>query len=251
MGMRVLRFVVCLGAAWALVTVAASGEIIQAGNIDLRVDARVKPHRLPVKHKVPIELRASARIANRDGTPAPGLKRALIDFDIQGGIYTKGLASCKAPKIVHASTALAKKRCRRALVGTGSFTARSDEIAHVRGPLLIFYSRSGKRPGVLIHGYIPSPTGGEVVLARGVFKRAPGPVFGKRLVLKVPSFAGGTGRLTGISTRIGPRWHYRGKKRSFAVARCFAGNFVVQGDLKFTDGTHAQGSLIRGCRRKR
>jgi hypothetical protein len=235
----------------------ASGEIIQAGNIDLRVDARVKPRKLPKRKRAPVKLRMSSRIATRDGTPAPGLRRAVVDFDVQGDVYTKGLARCRVGQIEDVGSALARKRCRRAQVGRGTFRVGLDlpdsDPFEVTGPLLVFNGKPrGRRPVALAHGSLPAPAAGvdTTFVATGVIGKAPGSVYGRRVRLRVPEIAGGAGLLTGVKLRINRRWRHRGKRRSYVVARCAAGNFVFRGDLVFSDGTHANGSLIRGCRRR-
>lgn len=245
------------GVAIAGGAAVASGEIIQAGNIDLRVDAQVKPKKLPKRKRAPVRLKASSLIATRDGTEPPGLKHAVVDFDVQGDVYTKGLGRCRVGQIENVGSAQARKRCRRAQIGGGSFRVGIDpddgEPFDVTGPLLIFNGKpKGGRPVVLAHASLPAAPGIDDVtfVADAVIGNAPGPIFGRRVKFRVPEIAGGDGLLNGVKVRINRRWKHRGKRRSFAIARCSAGNFVFRGDLLFSDGTHANGSLIRGCRRR-
>jgi len=255
-GRRVAGVPAALAAVCVLAVAGiASAEIIQAGNVDLRVNAKVQPKKLPKKKRAPVKLKASAAIATQDGSPAPGLKSAVVDFDVQGAVYTKGLGRCRQARIDGAGPALARRRCRDALVGRGSFRVELDGAENtaagsVTGPLSVFNGRPvRRRPSLLVHASLPT-TPAETFVVRGVIAKAPGSLYGRRVRLRVPEIAGGAGRLTAVKVRAKRRWRHRGKRRSYLLARCQAGNFVFRGDLRFSDGTHANGSLIRWCRRR-
>jgi hypothetical protein len=53
----------------------------------------------------------------------------------------------------------------------------------------------------------------------------------------VPKIAGGAGSATMFDLKVGRKYTYKGKRKSFLVAGCPTGTWLTKGDVKFSDGT--------------
>jgi hypothetical protein len=54
---------------------------------------------------------------------------------------------------------------------------------------------------------------------------------------QVPRIAGGAGSVTKFELKIGRKYTYKGKKKSFLVASCPTGSWVTKGNVLFEDQT--------------
>ena len=245
--------IACAGIAALVAGGVASAEIVRLGNIELTVDGSFKPTKLP-KHKLaPITLKVSSDIKTLDGTQPPVLNSLLLEFDKNGTLNTKGLPTCKSSQLENTLTAEAKRKCKDALIGKGSAKARIDfpdqDPFDAPGPLLAFNGKpKGGKPVILFHvfAHVPAPTTFVVPATVANDHGA----FGKKVLVNVPPIAGGNGALTHFDVSIHRTWKYKGKKRSYVVAKCAGGHFVAQGTYKFNDGSTVTGSVVRDCKGK-
>lgn len=233
----------------------ASAELERLGGLELRVNAGFKPKKLPRKRFAPISLSTGFHMSAIDGSVPPGLTSAVLDFDRHGKVRPRGLPSCSTAQLEGTTTEDARAVCNGARVGEGSARFLVDPPDAppfgAPGPVLAFNGeRQGRNPTVVFHvrANLPEPT---TVVIPAPISKAPGPIFGRRVRFEVPRVAGGTGLLTDFEVTIQRRFRHRGKRRSYVVARCKAGDLLVRGDLRFSDGGRAFGSLGRDCRVKR
>lgn len=121
---RALALGVAMAVATAGIAVAEKPTVVRAGNLILKINGGVSPKKLPKNRLAPIALRASGNISTIDGSQPPVAKTVTVDFDKQGAINAKGLASCTAGRLQARPTGAAKAACRKAIVGSGTTTVR-------------------------------------------------------------------------------------------------------------------------------
>jgi len=231
---------------------AAKPTVVRAGNLVLRLNGDVAPKVLPKKRLAPIALRISGNIANADGSHPPAARLVIADFDKHGTVNARGLPACRSGQLQARNTGAAKAACRGAIVGSGKTTVRvefPEQAAFFStGPLVLF--SGGVRRGVTtmyIHAYVnvPAPT---AIVTSVKIKRVRSGRFGTRATARIPKIAGGYGSLTRFAMKIQRTFKYKGKQRSYLLARCANGRFFARGVVSFTAGPRVGGTVVRSCR---
>ncbi len=231
----------------------ASGEVFQKGNLVITADGSVKPKKLPKNKRKPVKLNVSGKIQTKDGSTPPVSRKAVIDFDKQGAVYTKGKPACNPKKLVNRRTKQAVKKCRKSLIGSGTTKAIIDfpdqDPFVAKGPLRAFMGPKihGKQ-SIIIHvfAYVPAPTAFVVPVL--ISHHAPGRKFGLRTVTKIPTISGGNGRLTSFDIHFNKKWRHKGQARRFATAECKNGRFAARTKLTFQGAPSVSGTLVRKCK---
>jgi hypothetical protein len=235
-----------LGLALVFATAAAGDlggnkKVWCAGNICVTDDGGIAPSKLPRRGKAPITARLNGEIETRDGTHPPALQSLDLDIDKTIGVDAIGLPVCRAQQIQARSTAAAKKACGATIVGSGKAEV---EVAFPEqtpfrstGPIVLFNGGvRGKITTVLLHAYVnvPAPT---AIVIKATITRIDGGRFGLHIAAKIPKIAGGAGSPTMFELRVGRKYTYKGKKKSFLVAGCPTGTWLTKGKALFSDGT--------------
>jgi len=237
------------------------GEVSACGNASrcvgkliLDVGGGFSPKKLPKKKYAPVTLKGSANVSTTDGTVPPIVNRVVVDFDRNGKLDTKGLPVCKPSRLENTVVKQARKACKKAIVGKGFASAQvtvpDQPPIPATSPLTIFNGpRRGGSPTSIIHAYttIPAPTT-FVVVAR--ITRAKGR-YRYRVTANVPPIAGGYGALTFARFKVGRVYKHKGKRRSYASARCRDGRLQAQGRFEFADGTVIGGTALRRCKARK
>lgn len=212
-----------------------------AGNICVADDGGIFPSKLPKHGKAPITARLSGEISTRDGAHPPAVQTLDIDVDRTIGIDAMGLPVCRAGQLQSRSSAAAKNACPDAIVGSGEAeveVAFPDQTPfRSTGPLVLFNGGvQGRTTTVLLHAYVnvPAPT---AIVTRATITRIHRGRFGLHIAAKVPKIAGGSGSVTNFDLKVGRRFAYEGRKKSFLVAGCPTGTWVTKGNVLFEDGT--------------
>jgi hypothetical protein len=229
----------------------AVGERVQAGNLIVDVDGGFTPSKLPKKTPAPITLSASADISTADGKVPPPLQKLVLNFDRNGSVQTKGLPVCTVGQLENTTSPVARKKCKSSIVGKGSASALiafPDQPAlPASSPLTIFNGpKMGGNPSVIVHAYltIPAPTTfvipSPITKAKGRYRY--------RVTAAIPPIAGGYGSLTHFDFKIHKVWKVKGKRVSFASARCSDGRLQASGEFTFGDGSVMSGSVFRPCK---
>ena len=156
-----------------------------------------------------------------------------------------------APKLEGATTAQARQRCGKAIVGTGHIEAAVTlaGLARIdlRVPLTLFNGpRRDGNPTVLAHARAPFPISETYVIVAPI-ERIHGSIYGYRSEFDIPPIAGGFGSLTRIDAKIGRRYRFQGRERSYVSARCSDYILQTRGFFSFADGTVIYGSAFKGC----
>jgi hypothetical protein len=251
------RLVQTLIAAIALIGLIAASAlaepptVVRAGNLILKLNGGVSPKKLPKRKLAPITLKASAAISTTDGSQPPAARTVTIDFDKHGTIDARGLTTCRPGELQSRDTKAAKKACPTAIVGSGHTTVRvafpEQQGFGASGPLVLF--NGGVKGGVTtmyIHAYVNVPAPTAIVTVVKIKKIHKGH-YGTRAEARIPTIAGGSGSLTAFNFKIHRTFKYKGKKRSYLLARCANGRFFAHATTAFTDGTRATGTIVRSC----
>ncbi|HEX5983076.1 MAG TPA: hypothetical protein VFY69_02605 [Solirubrobacterales bacterium] len=253
---RSLRILPVVAIALAVVAAgqafAERATVVRSGNLILRINGDVSPEKLPKKKMAPVTLRASGNLGTVDGSHPPAAKTVTIDFDKQGAINARGLATCRSGQLQSRNTAAAKAACRKAIVGSGSTTVQVSfpEQAPFRanGPLVLF--NGGVRKGVtkmFIHAYVNVPTPTALVTVVKVKKIRKGP-YGTRAIARIPKIAGGSGSLIRFNLKVRRTFQHKGKRQSYLLARCGNGRLRAHAVMRTSDGTRIGGSILRRCK---
>jgi hypothetical protein len=246
--LRVALPLACLGAVLVSWTGAANGALVQVGNIQLKANGGFRPQRLPRNHYAPIEFQGYAEIHSVTGGPPPELTEAIIEFDRDGRLDTKGLPICAAERIADLGTAAARKTCEGAIVGTGTVgaTVFFDGVsAPVHAPLTLFNGPvSEGNATVNAHVHIASPVN-QTFVVPVTLERVSGE-YSYRASFDAPSLAGG-GVLTHVDAKIGRMFKSGGRERSYVSARCQDGILRTHGHFVFADGTIIDGAIEKAC----
>lgn len=241
--------------AGALASIAvAAGEkpvVVRAGNLELTFNGGFTPKALSKTQLTPIKLNVSGEIATVDGTHPPALKEFVLETDKNGAVEVKGFPVCKSSRLQATDTARALAACKSALIGEGTTDIEvafpESKPIPVSSKLLVF--NGGEKGGVTtlyIHAYITVPTPAAVVTTVKI-KRIHRGRFGIESIASIPKIAGGSGSVTSFSLAVGKTYTYEGKKVSVLSAKCTDGKLMAHGTAIFSDGTKAEGEVVRVC----
>jgi|SRR5215203_1354355 len=234
---------------------SSQAEVEQKDNLRVTFDADFAPHRLPRDRSAPVTVEIEGKIETIDGTHPPSLRWLEIDLHRSGRIFSAGLPTCSAPSLQSTSTRDAIERCGRSRIGGGSFSAtvKLGKDIPTTGQIIAFNSRKGGRQSVLLHLFADAPVRFTLVVPLTIGHRQDGQ-FGTVLRAKIPRLGGDLGSITAIQLKIGRRYSYRGKRRSYASAACGApdplhgGPFpFARANLRFEEHPKIQMTLVRYC----
>jgi hypothetical protein len=250
---KVARVLVLALVVAAIAAASASGDeaLLEVDDVVLRADAGFQPQTLPKRRFAPIDFEGHLEISGRRGGN-PQLLQALIDFDRDGRLSVAGLPTCTPESIAQQGTAEARQTCRGAIVGTGHIGAGvASTLGSLteRAPLTIFNGPPlVTGPSVVLHArtYLPAPETYAILVP--IERRHGG--FRYRARLELPPLAQGLGVLTHIDVKIGRRYRYQGRKRSYVSARCSDNVLQTHGHFLFADGTVIDGAIEKYCNDK-
>ncbi len=233
----------------------ARAEVIQSGDVRVNFSAHFTPVSLPRETPAPITVEVGGKISTTDGSHPPALRHLRVELNSAGRIETAGLPVCPAALLQSTSTEEALASCATARIGDGTFEAQlqfSGKPILVKGRALVFNSRVGGRPGMLIHIYIARPARVTLVVPVKIGRR-PGE-FGTVLTTTVPPLAGGFGSITEIQLKIGRQYSAKGVHRSYLSAACAAPSgfpgivfTFARGTFSFEGGRTLHTGLTREC----
>lgn len=218
---RLLIAVLLVGVALAAAS-ASQAELIQKGNLRVKFEADFVPHQLPRTHAAPVQIEIKGAIATTDGSHPPPLQWLEVELNRNGRLSTVGLPACSAPLLQSTTTEQALKRCGSAVVGNGSFdavVALSGDVP-ASGRVIAFNSRLHGKPALLLHFFAQVPVRFTLVVPLTIAKRSG--EFGTLLRTRVPQLAGGLGSITRVDLKIGRRYPFAGRRRSYVSAACSA-----------------------------
>lgn len=214
-------------------------EIIQQGNLRVKFGAEFTPSTLPRKRPAPITVEVAGAIATTDGTHPPPLRKLEMEINRHGRIETIGLPTCTAALLQSTTTQEALARCGDARVGSGGFGAQLalgvGKDVPATGKATIFNGRRDGKPDLLVHLFIGVPVRVTMVVPITIGHREKGE-YGTVLRAPIPKLGGGLGSVTEIDLKIGRRYTFGGKRRSYLAAACSAPAEIEAGAFRFLRG---------------
>jgi hypothetical protein len=231
---------------------AIAGETVTGpdGNTQ-SMEASVTPKALYKKTASPAALNVEVITGSTSGNGVPSpATHDVIDFDQNLSLATKGLPTCTAAKLQNTTTEAAERACGSAKIGSGSaitllplgtiYTEPTKVTAFNGAP-------QGGKPVVLLHAYGTSPIQTTLILV-GTVSNLGKEGYGPRLDVIVPPIAGGFGAITDFKVKIQKSWTYKGKKMSFANAKCPASKKLkYRGAFTYQDGTTLNAATTQAC----
>jgi hypothetical protein len=246
---------------FALAAAYAHADTQIIGNMQLSVQAKLSPKRLPREDLSPVAVSVGWKIAATDGTEPPKLKTVKIEINRNGVLDPTGLSLCPLAKIQPASTSRALANCRSSLVGEGTFAAlvglEGQERYAAKGKMVLFNGRQGDKPVLFGQIYTSYPFAASFVI---VFKvdRKPHGAYGTTLSATLPANLRAWGNLTEVQMRLERTYSYKDKERSFLSAACAAPKGtgaalfrLAKTSFTFTGGTTATSTLSEDCKVRR
>lgn len=229
----------------------AAPETVRSGNLVLTDDGGLLPQALPRHGSAPATARLEATIATVDGSHPPALQTIDLEVSKTIGVDAVGLPVCRRQQILATSAATAKGTCGSALLGSGSAEVEVafEEQApfSATGPLLLFNAGvQGATTKVLLHAYVDIPAPTAIVVPADITRIDDG-AYGLEIRARIPRIAGGAGSVTKFDLKVGRRFSYRGRPRSFITAGCPTGRWGTKGEAGFSDGTKLQVLHVFPC----
>lgn len=246
---RLLALGLLLAVAAVLVG-TANAATVRIGTLVLHADGGFEPQLLPKRTYAPIHFQGYGEIRTTDGSIPPALEHIKIEFDHDGRLTTAGLGVCRPSQLEGAPTALARRRCGAAVVGSGHIGAAVGITGigriNLTAPLTVFNGpRRGGDPTAILHAQAPFPVSETYVIVVPIERRHG--TFGYRVSFDIPPIAGGLGSLTRIDAKIGRIYSVHGAQRSYVSARCSDYVLQTQGLFSFADGNVISGSVFKAC----
>jgi len=238
----IYAMVAVTGVALVFATTApAKRQVVHVGNLFLADDGGISPSALPRHQDAPIVAHLKGEIGTLDGSHPPAVRTVNLDIDKTIAVNAKGLAVCRQGQIEARETAVAKKVCGEALVGSG---VGEVEVAFpeqrpfsAQGPVVLFNGGvRGDTTTVLVHAYVAVPAPTAIVTVAKITRIHRGP-YGMHILARIPRIAGGYGSVTRFGLTVGRQFSYKGAKRSYLTASCPTGSFKTKGQVLFSDGT--------------
>lgn len=235
-----------------LLATSAHAALVAVNGLVLRADGGFQPQTLPRHSYAPIDFQGHFDIAAKGGGKPPALRQAVIDFDHDGRLTVTGLPTCTPESIAAAGVEEARRICRGAIVGTGhveALIALSNETIAARSALTVFNGPPLEgRPTIVLHARTTVPGTQTYAILAPIEKRAGR--FRYRVTIDLPPIAAGYGALTHLDAKIGRRYRFGGKKRSYVSARCSDNVLETHGRFSFEDGTLIDGVVEKYCHAK-
>jgi hypothetical protein len=235
------------------VSVAIAGPAVAGSDGNTQsIEVQLSPKKLPAKTFAPATLKVTTKTTTTtaaSGIPSPS-QEAIVDFDKNTSIFTKGLPTCSATLLQSTSTEVAEQKCGKAKIGSGSGAAlipAGGTLTEATKVTAFNGVPEGGKPVVLLHAYGTSPVQTTLVLV-GTVTNYDKEGYGPRLDVAIPNIAGGTGALTDFTVTINKKWTYKGKQVSFISAKCPASKKLKgRGAFTFADGETLTALSTQSC----
>lgn len=249
---RRLRIGILLAVVVALVASASAYAIrAEIGKTMVSATAELQPRALPVNGGAPVTLSTTTRIGTKDGSVPPALKTLVFELDKNGFVETKGLPTCTLAKLEGTTPQQARSRCAKALVGTGTGTARVQlpgaSPVKMSSPLSFFNAPpTGGRPTIIAHAYETLPKA-KTLLVPIVIEAVHDGRYGFRAEVELPEISEGYGAPILAQGTIGVTYKHGGREVGFLNARCSGGRLQVEGKMTFVNGDFFPATLTSPC----
>jgi len=243
------------------IAVPAQAELSANGNLFITFSGGLSPTALPRDSRAPISVLIAGKVRTLKGKKVPALSKIRIALNRAGRLDTRGLPNCPRRMLDTASSREALLVCGQALVGSGTYRARTTFPEHARSPshgkILAFNSTSHGHPTILAQVYGTKPVRSTNVIVFQIRRRKDGP-FGTVMTGTSPPGLTRWGYLKRISLTLHRTYTYRGRQHSYLSAPCEAPPGLDRASFKFAfasmtfaDGRELSSVLTRTCRVKK
>lgn len=253
-----MRAVIATVVALALALASlAQAELVEHGGLFVSFKGGLEPTALPRDSLAPIGVSVAGTVKTLSGERPPALRRVVIELNRGGVLDTHGLPRCRRNQIESGSSRDAMTECGDALVGRGTYQARTafpEQGAFPSdGKILAFNAVVGGRPAILAHVYGVKPVPITRIIVFEISHRSG--VYGTVLSGELPVSVNRYGYVKRIGLSLHRLFTYRGRQRSYLSAACpaptgFPGaNFAfARASMTFEDGRTLASTLTRSCR---
>jgi hypothetical protein len=235
----------------------ADAELTQRGDLFVSFSGGIAPTALPRHVRAPISVRVAGTVKTLSGERPPALRRIAIAINRGGRLDYRGLPVCSRPQIEPSSSAEALAACGPALVGGGSYLAKTafpdQGTFPARGRILAFNAIVGARHAILAHVYGENPVPITRIVVFHI--RHTRGTYGTVLTAALPASVNRYGYLERISLDLHRNFTYRGAPHSYLSAACdappgFPGAVFpfARASMTFADGHTLASTLTRSCR---
>jgi hypothetical protein len=240
-----------------LIVPLAQAELSERGDLFVHFKGGIAPSALPRTKLAPIAVSVAGTVKTLSGERPPALRRVRIEINRGGRLSANGLPRCRYGQLVAATPAQVLAACRDALVGEGSYDAKTafpeQETFPSDGHILAFNAFYEGHSAILadIYGHQPVPISRIVVF----HIRHTGGTFGTVLTGNLPDAVNHYGYVVGISLRLFRRFEFHGRQRSYLSAACAApAGFpsavfpFARASMGFAGGRTLSSTLTRSCK---
>jgi hypothetical protein len=243
------------GAAWA--------QPPQPGAVNPRavtfdLNAKVSPNAFSKTIRTPAGLHLSVDISMLDGSHPPALTELALRLDRGIAIDTEGLPSCSfglqeasSRRVRYRAADSSLDECRPATLGEGeaNFEIAFPEEAPIYVGSHLHVYNGGVHGGTrILWIYMPVsvPTPAAIISKVKLRKISDGR-FGSEPVLEMAKMAGGSGSLTHFDFTLNRRFRRHGERTGVVTFRCPSGEFTIDGQAGFADGSGSAVETLRTC----
>lgn len=240
-----------------LIVPLAQAELSERGDLFVHFKGGIAPTALPRTKPAPIAVSVAGAVKTLSGERPPALRRIRIELNRGGRLNADGLPRCRYEQLVAATPTQVLDACGDALVGKGSYDAKTafpeQETFPSEGDILAFNAVYEGHSAILAHiyGHEPVPISRIVVF----HIRHTSGTFGTVLTGNLPDAVNHYGYVIGISLRLFRRFEFHGEQRSYLSAACAApAGFpsavfpFARASMSFADGRTLSSTLTRSCR---
>ena len=246
-----------VAALLVLIVPLAHAELTERGDLFVRFKGGISPRALPRTKLAPIAVSVAGTVKSLSGERPPALRRIRIELNRGGKLDPSGLPLCRYGQLVAASPKQVLAECGDALVGEGSYHAKTafpeQATFPSAGHMLAFNAIYEGHSAILAHIYGREPIPISRII---VFRiRRSGGTFGTILTGTLPDAVNHYGYVAGIYLRLFRRFDVDGRRRSYLSAACAApAGFpsavfpFARASMSFADGRTLSSTLTRSCR---
>jgi hypothetical protein len=223
--------------------------IVEAGDLLPIVNGGFSPKALPRAEFAHVAMGESGSIKPLVGGARPSaLQEVILELDRNLAIDARGLSVCPPGNV---ESLPPPERCSSALVGRGAMEVEVEfpeqKPFTLESKLFAFNAGIRERQRTIyLYAYLMAPISASVVSTIKVSK-VHDSRYGMRWVESFPKIAGGYGSITDFSLTIDKQFGFRGKRRSFLLAKCPDGHLNALATSIFSDGSEQQDSFARAC----
>lgn len=235
----------------------AVAELTQRGDLFVRFNGGISPDALPRKELAPIMVSVDGTVKTLSGERPPALRQIKVELNRAGVLDSRGLPVCHYSELVAVTPSRAMKVCGDALVGTGTYSAKTafpeQETFPSQGHILAFNSNDGGGEEILAHVFGHDPVPITRIIVFHIHRREG--TFGTSIIGELPDSVNHYGYVVGLSLKLFRRYVVRGQPRSYISAACAApagfgeASFpFARTSMTFADGRSLSSTLTRSCR---